>query len=116
MNESSLRKWNFNILLDHMDGLYANAVLGRAAEGVDAAHYFDDAGKAAKWDPSALTDMSKGSPIPDWINEGVWDIQVKKMGVCKGGGRANHESTMLNRKRFLTSSKRDIQNVKQQKL
>ena len=85
VNESSLRKWNFNILLDHMDRLYANAVQGRAAEGVDAAHYFDDAGKAAKWYPSALTDLSKGLPIPDWMKEGVWDMPMKKTGVSKGG-------------------------------
>ncbi len=84
VNESSLRKWSVNILLDHMDKDFANAIQGRAPQGVGAQHYFDLAGKAAKYYPEVLSELQKGLPIPDWMKKGAWDTPVSKPGPRKG--------------------------------
>ena len=51
INLASLRKWNFNLLLDDVPEITANAIQGRAARGIDAKHYFDAAGAGAKHYP-----------------------------------------------------------------
>jgi len=91
VNLSSLRKWNFNILLDHMDRVYANAIQGRAAAGVDARHYMDVAGKAAQHYPDAVPELLQGLPVPDWMQEGKWDMPKSSHYIPDPKNAANHK-------------------------
>jgi len=71
--------------MDHMDRVYANAIQGRAADGVDAAHYMDTAGKAAKHYPDALPDLRKGIPVPEWMEMGDIPAPTKKQNLPNKG-------------------------------
>lgn len=52
INLSSIRKWHFNMCLDNMPQITANAIQGRAMRGIDEIHYFDAAGSGAKYYPA----------------------------------------------------------------